>query len=117
MADPAAVPAPHPDRQAALALAGGDHRGQVDRRPSVAARAVGIEPVVVLEQAGEGAEVDHPPNLSVRWARVISLERLHEAGQFSQHRLRPAAQLDFQGDKARVGGQQLQNGRRRAAGC
>ena len=28
-------------------------------RPAVAAQAVGVEPVAVLEQAGEGAEVDH----------------------------------------------------------
>jgi hypothetical protein len=28
-------------------------------RPAVAARALGVEPVAVLEQTGEGAEVDH----------------------------------------------------------
>jgi len=28
-------------------------------RPAVVARAVGVEPVAVLVQAGEGAEVDH----------------------------------------------------------
>jgi hypothetical protein len=30
-------------------------------RPAVEARAVGVEPVAVLKQGGEGAEVDHAP--------------------------------------------------------
>ena len=58
-ADLTAVPAPDTQRQSALAVAGGNHRGSVQLRTSVAARAVGVEPVAVLEQAGEGAEVDH----------------------------------------------------------
>ena len=58
-AELAAVPAPHRDRQSALAETGGDHRGQVQFRPSVAPRAVGREVVAVLEQAGEGAGADY----------------------------------------------------------
>jgi len=37
----AALPAPDPLRQTAVAVVGGDHRGQIQLRPSVAARAVG----------------------------------------------------------------------------
>jgi hypothetical protein len=33
--------------------------------PAIAARAVGVQPVVVLEQAGEGAEVDHAERSAV----------------------------------------------------
>jgi hypothetical protein len=54
--------APYLDRQPAIAEAGIHHRRQVQLRPSVAARAVGVEPVMVLEQPGEGAEVDHAAN-------------------------------------------------------
>jgi len=48
----------HLYRQSAIPQAGGDHCGQVDLRPAVAARAVSVEPVAVLEQRGGGAEVD-----------------------------------------------------------
>jgi len=56
-----------------LAVAGDEHRGRVDLRPSVATLAVGVEPVAVLEQADEGAEVDH-------WARVAPTEVHHGSG-------------------------------------
>ena len=45
-------------------MAGFDHRGQVEHRPAVAARAVGREPVLMAVQAGEGAEVDHGASVS-----------------------------------------------------
>jgi hypothetical protein len=44
-----------------------DEIGERQFSPSVAARAVGVEPVAVLEQAGEDAEVD-------QGARVTSTE-------------------------------------------
>ena len=50
---------PQPDLKSALAAAGHDHLGERQLRPAVAARAAGFEAVAVLEQAGEGAEVDH----------------------------------------------------------
>jgi hypothetical protein len=40
-------------------MPGRDHPCEVDDRPAVAIQAVGVEPVVVFVQAGEGAEVDH----------------------------------------------------------
>ena len=71
-AELAAPPAPHRDRKAAIAEAGRNHRGQIEFCPSVAARAVGVEPVPVLEQAGEGAEVDHAASVARTAAHIVS---------------------------------------------
>jgi hypothetical protein len=40
-------------------MPGRDHRAEIKFFPTVAARALGREPVVMFEQAGQGAEVDH----------------------------------------------------------
>jgi len=40
-------------------MTGRDRRRQFNLPPPVAARAVGVEPVAVLAQAGKRAEVDH----------------------------------------------------------
>jgi hypothetical protein len=40
-------------------VAGRNDFGEQQFSPAVAARAVGVEPVEVFEQAGEGVEVDH----------------------------------------------------------
>ncbi len=40
-------------------MTGGDDLGERQHAPSVAARTVGCELVLVLVQAGQGAEVDH----------------------------------------------------------
>ena len=53
-------------------MAGGDHRGQVEPRPAVAARAVGREFVVVVVQAGDRAEVKHAANVALTLARRMS---------------------------------------------
>ena len=58
-ADLGAVLAPDPQRRPWLAEAGVNHRSQVQLRPVVTTRTVGVEPVAVLEQSDEGAEVDH----------------------------------------------------------
>ena len=54
-------------------MAGGDHRGQAEPRPAIAGRAVGVQLVVVLVQAGEGAEVDHGARVDPRQAPGLSL--------------------------------------------
>ncbi len=43
--------------------------------PSVAARAVGRQLMLVTVEAGEGAEFDHPAPAAPRRARVVSLPR------------------------------------------
>jgi len=55
----AAIAATHADRQAQRPLALTDPLGQWQRCPPVAARAVGVQLVVVCVQAGDVAEVDH----------------------------------------------------------
>ena len=47
----AAEAAPCPDREAAITEAGVNHPGQVQLRPAVAARALGVE-VIVFESTG-----------------------------------------------------------------
>lgn len=51
-----------------------DHRRYIEACPAVASRAVGVEPVAVLEQAGEGAEVDHRARVAPVRARAVRLE-------------------------------------------
>ena len=60
------------DRQAAIALTGIDHRGQVEYRPAVATQAVGRKLVLVAVEAGEGAEVDHGPMVGRHEAHLMS---------------------------------------------
>jgi hypothetical protein len=55
----AADPAPHADRQPALAVTRRHEFGERQHRPPVARRAVCGELMVVLVQAADGAEVDH----------------------------------------------------------
>ena len=50
----------------------GDEFGERQHAPAVAPRAVGVEPVAVLEQAGEGAEVDHAWTVEGGRARRVS---------------------------------------------
>lgn len=50
---------PHGDRQTALAIPSLDHLYEIEHRPAVAILAVGRQLVVVLQEAGEGTEVDH----------------------------------------------------------
>ena len=81
-AELAAPPAPHRDRKATIAEAGSDHRGQVEFRPAVARLAVGAEPVAVLEQAGEGAEVDHGIRVTPTEAHRVSRTTLSVVSGF-----------------------------------
>ena len=53
-------------------MAGGDHRGQAEPRPAIAGRAVGVQLVVVLVQAGERSEVDHGVSVAPRQAQRMS---------------------------------------------
>jgi hypothetical protein len=50
-----------------MAEAGGNHGGQVEIRPTVAALAVAGELVPVAVEAGEGAEVDHAAIVAAGW--------------------------------------------------
>ena len=68
LSDHAAHLAPHPDRQAPLTVAGGDHRGQVEHRPAITGLAVGRKLMLVTVEAGEGAEFNH--GVSVRRGRI-----------------------------------------------
>ena len=58
-ADLTAVAAPHRERQPARTVTLGDEFGERQHAPAVAPRAIGGDFVAVLEQAGEGAELDH----------------------------------------------------------
>jgi hypothetical protein len=49
----------HLDRQSAIAVASGNHRGHVQLRPAVATLAVGRQLMLVAVEAGVGAEVNH----------------------------------------------------------
>ena len=55
----AAIAATHTDRQAQRSLSLTDPLGEWQRCPPAAARAVGVQLVVVCVQAGDAAEVDH----------------------------------------------------------
>jgi len=62
-------------RQASRSLAAGDELGERQCLPAVAARTVGVEPVVVLVQSGKSAEINHPPSVAPQRARVVSLDK------------------------------------------
>jgi len=49
----------HVDRRATITEAGVNHRDEVVRRPAITLLAVARQVLMVLEKAGEGAEVNH----------------------------------------------------------
>lgn len=53
-------------------MAGGNHRSQIELRPTVAGLAVGRERVVMLEQTTDAAEVDHEVRVRRAWAHAMS---------------------------------------------
>jgi len=64
----------HRDRQASRLLAAGDEIGERRCLPAIAARAVSIELIATLEQAGECAEINHMESAAPQRVRVVSLE-------------------------------------------
>jgi len=69
----AAVTAAHPERQAQRPFALGNHARERQHAPSVAAQAIGMQFVLMLEEASQGAQVDHCPRLQSRQAQGMTL--------------------------------------------
>lgn len=59
LSDLAAIRAARPDRQPALAVAGGNEIGERQNAPAPTARAVGVQLVLVVVHAGECSHVGH----------------------------------------------------------